>query len=113
MWKEMRMAQLVQEPGTMHPSTVLKMATAGGATALGINAGMLQPGHSADIILVDLKKPHLVSSELFPFPVNGCDVRTTIVAGNILMEDYRVGLDEEKIIEEAKKTILNIRENNN
>jgi 5-methylthioadenosine/S-adenosylhomocysteine deaminase len=115
MWKEMKIAQLIQEPGKIHPSVVLKMATVNGAKALGINAGVLQPGHSADIILIDLKKPHLTSCELFPSLANsatGCDVKTTIVAGNILMEDYRVELDEEKIIEDAKETILNIRENN-
>ncbi len=111
MWKEMRIPSLIQKPGAMLPSTILKMATVNGANALGINAGMLQAGHLADIILMDLKRPHLISSELFPALVHsaaGCDVRTTIVDGNVLMEDHKVKLDEEKIIEEAKKTILNI-----
>ena len=38
---------------------------------------------------------------------SGCDVRNTIVDGKVLMEDHEVmGLDEEKIIEDAKKILV-------
>ncbi len=117
MWKEMRMASLLhklKDPTAMPASKVLEMATVNGARALGINAGALVPGELADIIIVDMKKPHLTSSNLVSALVNsasGCDVKTTIVDGQILMEEHEVKvLDEEKIIEDARNTMLNITE---
>ncbi|MBU3966937.1 MAG: amidohydrolase family protein [Euryarchaeota archaeon] len=117
MWKEMRSASLLhrlKDPRAMPAYTVLKMATVNGARALGINAGALAPGKLADIIVVDIKKPQFMS----PNPVSalvhgasGCDVRTTIVNGKVLMEDRRVvGLDEEKIIRDAGYAMRNIIE---
>ncbi len=117
MWKEMRTASLLHKlknAGAMPASKVLEMATANGARALGINAGVLKPGSLADIIIVELKKPHFTSSNLISSLVScasGCDVKTTIVDGKILMEDYKVDIDEEKIMEDARNTILNIVEN--
>ncbi len=109
----MRAAQMlhkIKNPSYMPASVTLGMATVNGARALGINAGMLKAGCFADIIIVDLKKPQFVSSDLTTALVNGasgCDVRTTIVDGKVLMEDHVVmGLDEEKIIEDAKKIVL-------
>jgi 5-methylthioadenosine/S-adenosylhomocysteine deaminase len=113
MWKEMRAAQMfhkLKDPRAMPASVTLGMATVNGAKALGINAGMLKAGCLADIIIVDLKKPQFVSADLVTALVNGasgCDVRTTIVDGKVLMEDHVVkGLDEDRIIEEAKKIVL-------
>lgn len=118
MWKEMRHARLLhklKDPRAMPASTVLEMATVNGARALGINAGVLEAGGLADIIIVDLRKPHFASSNLISALVNGasgCDVRTTIVNGELLMEDRRVlVLDEEKVMEEAEKTIRKVIEN--
>ncbi len=112
MWKEMRTASLLhklKDPCAMPASMVLEMATLNGARALGINAGVLMPGCLADIIIVDMKKPQFISSDLVSALVHGasgCDVRTTIVDGKVLMEDYRIEvLDEEKIIEEARNVI--------
>lgn len=119
MWKEMRMAAMLHKlknPRSMPAEQVLEMATVNGARALNIKSGVLRPGFFADIIVVDLKKPHFASSNLVSSLVHGaagCDVKTTIVNGKILMEDYKVTLDEEKIIGDARKTILNITGNNN
>lgn len=115
MWKEMRCSSLLhrlKDAQAIPAYTVLKMATTNGARALGINAGALSPGKLADIIVVDIKKPQFMS----PNPVSalvhgasGCDVRTTIVNGKVLMEDRRVvGLDEEKIIRDAGDAMRNI-----
>jgi 5-methylthioadenosine/S-adenosylhomocysteine deaminase len=119
MWKEMRSASLLhklKDPMAMPSSKVLEMATVNGARALGIKAGALRAGYLADIIIVDLKKPHFASSNLISALVHGasgCDVKTTIVDGIILMEDHELkALDEEKIIAEARNAILNITENN-
>ncbi len=114
MWKEMRMASLVhklKDSRSMPVEKVLEMATMNGAKALNIKAGMLKPGFFADIIIVDLNKPQFTSSNLVSSLVHGasgCDVKSTIVNGKILMEDRKVKLDEEKIIEDARETISNI-----
>ncbi|VVB92058.1 5'-deoxyadenosine deaminase [uncultured archaeon] len=118
MWKEMRMASYLhklKDPQVLPASTVLEMATGNGARALGIRAGMLKPGFAADIILIDLKKPQFSSSNLASALVHGasgCDVKTTIVDGKILMENYKLKLDEDKIIEDARHAILKIESNN-
>lgn len=118
MWKEMRCASLLHRlkyAQTMPSYTVLKMATTNGARALGINVGVLAPGKLADIIVVDIKKPQFMSQHpvsALVHGVSGCDVRTTIVNGKVLMEDRKVdGLDEEKIIRDAGDAIRNIIEN--
>jgi 5-methylthioadenosine/S-adenosylhomocysteine deaminase len=113
MWKEMRAAlylHKLKDPQAMPASTVLGMATMNGAQALGIKAGMLKPGYLADIILVDLKKPQFASANLISallHGASGCDVRTTIVNGEVLMENHEVKfMDEEKIINDAKAAML-------
>jgi cytosine/adenosine deaminase-related metal-dependent hydrolase len=63
MFREMHLAALIQKPGygptAMPARTVLKMATAGGAAALGIEreTGSIVAGKRADIVLLDLRKP--------------------------------------------------------
>ncbi|MCZ7400428.1 MAG: amidohydrolase family protein [Candidatus Methanoperedens sp.] len=117
MWKEMRTASYLhklKDPQVLPASKVLEMATVNGARTLGINAGALKPGFAADIILIDLKKPQFTLSNLTSALVHGasgCDVKTTIVDGKILMEDYRVELDEEKIMDDARNVILKITNN--
>jgi 5-methylthioadenosine/S-adenosylhomocysteine deaminase len=55
-----------------------------------------------------MKKPHLtpcfdVHSHLV-YSARGSDVRTTIVDGKVLMDDYRVlAFDEQKVLEETQK----------
>lgn len=114
LFEEMKTAALLQKVSTMDPTVlparkVLEMATVNGAKALGINSGMLKEGCNADIIIVDMKKPHLTPSydvaSHMVYAACGKDVRTTIVNGKILMEDYRViSLDEQSILEKMEKT---------
>lgn len=112
MWNEMRMAlylHKLKDPRSMTASTVLGMATVSGARALNINAGVLKPGCFADIILVELKKPQFTSPNIIPALIRGCGcgVKTTIVNGKVLMEDYRVEvLDEDKVIEDTRHQTL-------
>ncbi|MCD4845449.1 MAG: amidohydrolase family protein [Methanosarcinales archaeon] len=111
MFEEMKTAALLHKVNSMDPtalpaSEVLKMATYNGAKALGILAGMLKVGMAADIIIVDMDKPHLVPvhnhmSHLV-YAAKGSDVRTTIVDGHILMEDGKVlSIEQNKVMEQA------------
>ena len=57
MWAEMRLAALIQkprlDPTAMPAPTVLRMATASGAEALGFPGGEIAVGKLADLVLVD------------------------------------------------------------
>ena len=69
------------------------MATREGARALGLNAeiGSLEPGKRADLIVVDLDRPHLAPGpdpySTLVYAARGTDVRHTIVDGEVLVRD--------------------------
>ena len=86
------------------------MATVNGARALGINAGVLKAGCLADIIIVDIGKPQFMSSNIpLVNGASGCDVRTVIVDGKVLMEDHFVTvINEKNVIDEGMDAILKL-----
>lgn len=96
-------------PVSMEAETVLKMATSWGGAVLGIEqeVGTIERGKKADIIVVDLRSPHLVPlynpfSSLV-YSANGADVRDVIVDGQILLRN-RVfqTLDPDEIMEKVR-----------
>ncbi|MCR9070721.1 MAG: amidohydrolase family protein [Alphaproteobacteria bacterium] len=99
-----------RDPAVLPPGKVLEMATIDGAAALGMaeEIGSIEVGKQADLILVDLFKPHMVPMTMPLYRLacfaNGADVDTTIVAGRILMRDRElVGIDEDAVLEEAER----------
>ncbi len=75
----------------MPARTVLAMATAWGADAVGVNAGLLAPGRRADVVGVrlDLDTPltaENVAEQLVLFR-SGADVALTVVDGRVLFRD--------------------------
>ena len=104
-----------QEPTVLSAYDVLRMATIEGAKALGIekDVGMLEEGKKADVILIDLSKPHLkplynVYASIV-YATRGSDVDTVIVDGKILMEKGQVKtLDERAVMEKAEATALDL-----
>jgi len=116
MFREMKLAALLAKVRKLDPTALpamkaLEMATRNGAAALGLEdkIGSIEVGKKADLILVDLKKPHLsplhdVVSHLV-YSAAGSDVDTVIVDGKVLMENGVVlTLDEEKVLEQAQRT---------
>ncbi|WP_435067815.1 amidohydrolase [Haloplanus sp. C73] len=85
----------------------VRMATAGGADVLGLDAGRIEAGAAADLAVVDLDAPHLtpahdVVSHL-AYAARGSDVRHTVCDGAILMRDREVlTLDEAAVMERAE-----------
>jgi len=84
------------------------MATINGARVLGREdeLGSLEVGKKADIILVDFNKPHLIAANRYApklvYSAVGSDVRTTIIDGKVVMEDYEVKtMDEKAIMKDA------------
>jgi 5-methylthioadenosine/S-adenosylhomocysteine deaminase len=89
---------------------VLEMATIDAARALGMEKeiGSIETGKQADIILVDMFKPHLMPFNMPVYRVmyfaNGNDVDTVIVAGEVLMEGRKVkSVDEAEVLEFAQR----------
>jgi 5-methylthioadenosine/S-adenosylhomocysteine deaminase len=88
--------------------TTLAMATREGARAIGLDAqiGSIEVGKLADLILVDLDNPRTLPRHdphyALAFTARGDDVRTTIVNGQVLMEDRQVlSMNEDDILKEA------------
>jgi len=115
MFSEMKFAALLSkvhklDPTALPAQVVLEMATINGAIALGLQdkIGSLEIGKKADIVMVDMEKPHLaplhnVISHLVYSAVGG-DVDTVVVDGKVLMRERRVlTLDEVKVVEETQK----------
>ncbi len=84
-----------RDPTVVKAEEVLKLATIRGAKALRWNGlGTLEKGSLADIITINLKKPHLtpVVNEQsiishFAYSMKGSDVENTIINGEIVYEN--------------------------
>ncbi|MBC2714024.1 MAG: amidohydrolase [Desulfobacteraceae bacterium] len=106
------------DPTVMDAKTVVKMATIEGAKAIGIGdlTGSLEPGKQADIIIIDINKPHLTpmyhpESHLV-YAVHGSDVSDVFVSGKALMRNYKpVCLDVDDIMEQAVAVGLAVQRN--
>jgi len=91
------------------PEDVLTWATRNGYRALGVpDGGWLAPGNRADLIVIDLRRPHLtpvlrVVSD-FVHNAQAGDVESVMVDGRWLMRDRRVlTLDEPALVAEADR----------
>lgn len=91
------------------PEQALRWATRNGHRALGLpDAGWLAPGNKADLVVVDLRRAHLVpvlrAVSTFVHQGQGRDVEAVMVDGKWLMRDGVVlSMDEPKILEEAQR----------
>jgi 5-methylthioadenosine/S-adenosylhomocysteine deaminase len=79
------------DPTAMDALTVLKMATIGGAKALGMDSsiGSLEVGKKADLIIIDINKPHLTPMynpySHIVYSARGSDVVHSIINGRLVM----------------------------
>jgi 5-methylthioadenosine/S-adenosylhomocysteine deaminase len=106
------------DPTVMDAKTVLRMATISGAKALGLEdrIGSIEPGKYADIIIVDMKKPHLTPlynhySQIV-YAASGPDVKTSIIGGSIVMHERKLlHVDVFSIMGEVKSIAESIAHN--
>lgn len=122
MFESMRTACLIQ--GGIHENEdridskeAIKMATINGAKLLGLDdkIGSIEEGKDADLILVDIsaKLDHItclpnndILSNLV-YNTSGRDVTTTIVNGEVLMENRKMKfINEEEIIKKIVNKII-------
>ena len=100
---------LYKQASAISARKVLELATIKGAKALGLqkDVGTIEIGKKADLIIIDLNKPHLaplhnVYSALV-YSANGSDVDTVIIDGNVVMENRKIlTVDEGEIVEKAR-----------
>jgi 5-methylthioadenosine/S-adenosylhomocysteine deaminase len=118
MFNEMRLTALIQKPDhgptTMDAKKVFKMATMGGAAAMGMEneIGSLEVGKKADVVILDLNDFHTYpSTEVDPisrivYSATRADVETTIINGRVVMEDRRLlTIDKSIVLKEANSSI--------
>lgn len=98
------------DPTVMSASTVIRMATCDGAKILGMHdlVGSLKTGMKADVIIIDLNKPHLtpIYNEYshIVYAAAGSDVETVLINGKIVMENRRLlTIDENEVMERVRK----------
>ena len=121
MWEEMRLASLLQKVDRMDPqalsaSTVLTMATRGGATAIGLGdtIGSIEIGKRADIIQIDFNDVHHVPTydviSHLVYVTDEQDVVTVIVDGQVLMRDREIlTIDTKRVAAEANALAAKIQ----
>ncbi|MET9785774.1 amidohydrolase [Streptomyces canus] len=100
-WEAMRLVALTQKQAErdatwMTVSDTVRLATRGGARALGLGdrIGALEPGRAADIVLVDLSGAHCRPVHdpvaALVYSVRASDVRTVVVDGRVVVRDGRL-----------------------
>jgi len=104
------------DPTVMDARTVVRMATCDGAKALCFDKiiGSLTPGKKADIILIDLNRPHLTplynEYSHIVYAVNGTDVDTVFINGNVVMKNRTLlTINENEIIDMVRETSQKIK----
>ncbi|MEK3837902.1 5'-deoxyadenosine deaminase [Paenibacillus sp. FSL R7-0128] len=118
MFNEMRLAAVIQKPAhgptTMDARSVFRMATIGGAKAVGMEdqIGSIEVGKKADLAILNLYNFHTFPSyDVDPisrivYSATRADVETTMVDGEILMHTGRLKtIDKEVVLHEANLSI--------
>jgi 5-methylthioadenosine/S-adenosylhomocysteine deaminase len=117
---EMKVAALLNkcrhtDPTVLPAWKMLRIATIEGARTIGLgeSIGSLEPGKKADLIILDLKVPHMMPIITHPvrnvapnivYSARGDEVETVIIDGKVVIQDHKVlTMDEEKIMEDAQK----------
>lgn len=111
MWEEMRVAALLasvasSDPAAISSADVFRAATHDGALACRLDAGQLDPGRLADIVVVDLSPAHLRPIhniiETLVYSTRASDVRDVIIDGSIVMRSRRIlTVDEMSLVNES------------
>ena len=123
MFDSMRTACLIQggiheNEGRIGAKDAIKMATINGAKALRLDdkIGSIEIGKDADLIIVDMEEkldnikmiPNLNDISNLVYNISGTNVETTIVKGNILMENKEIKhINVNEVIEKCKQIALN------
>ena len=115
MIEEMRSAALLHKVSSLDASSisawdVLRMATILGARALGMEevVGSLEPGKRADIVMLNLMRPHIQPLtdvvKAIVYCARGSDVDTVMVDGRVVVRGGRLtSLDERELLNGVRR----------
>ncbi len=114
LFEEMHLAALLHkghalDATVLSPEDVLLIATRNGALAQGRkDCGLLQEGYKADLIAIDLQRPHLIPAldipALLVYSAQASDVCMTMADGRILYENGQyLTLDAERTMYDVKQ----------
>jgi 5-methylthioadenosine/S-adenosylhomocysteine deaminase len=120
MIEEMRTGSFLQKvagdnPVVMPAYQMLKLATVGGARAIGMgdSLGRIAPGMLADLVMLDIEKPHfhprgdMIAGIVYC--AKAADVDTVFVDGRMVVSGGRViGLDTEGLYHKVDRTVRDI-----
>lgn len=108
---------LLGDASAMEAASVLRMATVGGAKAMGLkDCDILAEGKKADLIMLDLHQPNMQPlnniEKNIVYSGSKQNVKLTMVNGKVLYEngEFFIGEDPEKIYSEANAVIRCYRE---
>ncbi|UCG14810.1 MAG: amidohydrolase [Deltaproteobacteria bacterium] len=104
------------DPTAMEARTVVHLATMGGSRALGLEeqVGSLIPGKKADIIGMDLAKPHLtplynIYSQLV-YAASAADVTLSVINGRVVMRNRELfSIDVDRTMAEVRAIAKKIK----
>ncbi|HKA87716.1 MAG TPA: 5'-deoxyadenosine deaminase [Haliangiales bacterium] len=110
---EMRLAALIHRPrvgpAAIPASQIVRMATLGGAAALGLDAsvGSIETGKRADVLVVAADTPHAAPAEsaysTVVFAARASDVRHVVVDGRVTVRDRTLlTLDAARAVADAR-----------
>ena len=113
-FEEMRAAVLLQKAAAQDPTVLgardaFRFATEGGARACRIDAGTIDEGRLADLVLIDLGGAHLfqLTDEIVPARVycaRADDVESVVINGRLVMKERQIlTVNERVLLAEAKR----------
>ncbi len=104
------------DPTVVSAREAVEMATMGGARVLGLDRqiGSLEKGKKADLILLNMDKPHAHPLyniySLIVYSMRGADVETVMVNGRFLVEDARLmTLDHDRLYDKVEGIARQVR----
>lgn len=121
MFREMFLTTALQkvsipDASALDANEVLKMATVGGAGAMGLNGcDILAPGKKADLVIIDLHQPNMQPineiTKNIVYSGSKQNVKMTMVNGKVLYEngEFFVGADAEEIYAKANEIIQRMK----
>ena len=121
LWEEMRLAAFLQKVEQMNPealpaTAVLRMATSGGAEAIGLGdeIGTLATGMRADLIQVEFDDVHFVPTydvlSHLVYVADEQDVASVVVDGKVLMQDGNfLTIDTDRVARESRELAARIQ----
>ncbi len=114
MFQEMDTAAKLQKVVKMDPTvldakSVVEMATVKGAITLNLGEiiGSVEKGKRADLIVIDMKKPHLTPCynpySHIVYSARGSDIKSVVIDGKVVMQDRKLlTIDIERVMREVK-----------